>query len=168
MLATKDMPRGHLAALTISYALLIGASLYVAMTREHGGEGALGAAVIMIVIIPILLATSAKSPAKAAVLSHRHVTLETGLAPDSVFAKLAALKFGKVTPHDSDAERRVVVFTSPITGWSYGYFYPVFIRGAGAGSIVEVGITPKSIDCAPRLQKSLEACAREIETALAA
>jgi hypothetical protein len=138
------------------------------MPREHGGGGALAATIIMIVIIPILLATSAKSPAKLAVLSHRHVTIETGLAPDAVFAKLAARKFGKITPHDSDAERRVVVFSSPIAGCSYGYFYPVFIRGAGVGSIVEVGITPKSIDCTPRLLKALEACAGEIKTALAA
>jgi hypothetical protein len=60
------------------------------------------------------------------------------------------------------------VLTSSHSGMSYGFFYPVFIRGAGAGSIVEVGVAPKSIDTEKRVQKALEACAAEIKKALAA
>ena len=168
MLVTKGMPRGHLAALLISYTLLLGTGLYVAMTRAHDGTGALGGAVILIIIIPMLLAQSAKSPAKSAALPERQVTITSPLSPDAVFAKLAGSKFGKIAPHDADAERRAVVYSSPIGGLSYGHFYPVFVRGAGTGSIVEVGITPKSVDCAPSLRKALDACAGEIKNAIAA
>ena len=167
MLVVKGMPRGHLAAIIISYALLLGTSFYVAMTREDG-TGSLGFAVVMIVLIPIMLATSAKASAAAVELPERRVAVESPLAPDAVFVKLAALKFGKVAPHDSDAGRRVVVLSSPIAGWHYGHFYPIFVRGAGAGSIVEVGITPKSFDCRPRLERMLATCAAEVKMAVAA
>ena len=168
MLVTKGMPRGHLAAIAISYALLIGTSLFLSRTSGDGATGALGFTVIMIVIIPILLAESAKAPAKTVDLPERRVRIDTAMAPDAVFVKLAQLKFGKVKPHDVDADRRVVVLASPISGMSYGHFYPVFVRGAGAGSIVEVGVTPKSIECRPRLEKALETCAAEIRKAIAA
>ena len=168
MLVTKGMPRGHLAAIAISYALLLGTSLYLAMTSAGSATGAVGFTIIMLVIIPILLAESAKAPAKTVELPERRVRIETALAPDAVFVKLAQLKFGKVKPHDVDADRRVVVLSSPIAGMSYGFFYPVFVRGAGAGSIVEVGITPKSIECRPRVEKALETCAAEVKKALAA
>ncbi len=160
MLVTKDMPRGHLAALVISFAL--------AVALAAGVTGGLGFTVVMLVLIPILLAESAKAPAKTVELPERRVRMETALAPDAVFVKLAQLKFGKVKPHDVDAGRRVVVLASPMHGMTYGHFYPVFVRGAGAGSIVEVGITPKSIDCRPRLEKALETCAAEIRKAIAA
>jgi len=168
MLVTKGMPRGHLAAIGISYALLLGTSLFLAMTSSEGATGGLGFAIIMIVLIPIMLAASATAPAKTVALPERHVRLETPLPPDAAFVKLAQLTYGKVTPHDVDAARRVVVLSSPMAGMSYGYFFPVFVRGAGAGSIVEVGIMPKSIDCRPRVEKALEACAAEIRNAIAA
>lgn len=168
MLVTKGMPRGHLAAIAISYALLLGTSFYLALTSAGSASGALGITVIMLILIPILLAESAQAPAKTVELPERSVRIETPLAPDAVFVKLAQLKFGRVKPHDVDAGRRVVVLASPISGMSYGYFYPTFVRGAGAGSIVEVGITPKSIDCRPRLEKALETCAAEIKKAIAA
>jgi hypothetical protein len=160
MLVTKGMPRGHLAALVICFAL--------AIAMAAGPTGALGLTVVMIVVIPMVLAESAKAPANIVELPERRVRIETAMAPDAVFVKLAQLKFGKVKPQDTDAARRVVVLSSPMTGMSYGYFYPVFVRGAGAGSIVEFGITPKSIDCRPRLEKALETCAAEIRKAIAA
>jgi len=166
MLVTKGMPRGHLAALAISYALLLGTSFYVMMTTDR--TTAPMGAVIMIILIPMMLAASAKAPAKSVAPPERRVALETPLQPDAVFAKINALKFGKVSPHDADAGRRVVVLSSPISGWHYGHFYPIFVRGSGTGSIVEVGITPKSVDCRPRLEKLLETCAAEVKKAIAA
>ena len=168
MLVTKGMPRGHLAALTLSFALLIGTSFYIAMTGDRGASGALTAALIMVIIIPIVLASSAKAPAASVLLPERRVTLETAMQPDAVFAKLAPAKFGKVAPHDTDANRRVVVFSSPMSGWSYGFFYAVFIRGAGAGSIVEIGIMPKSIECRTRVEKALAACVADVKKTVAA
>lgn len=168
MLVTKGMPRGHLAAIAISYALLIGTSFYLALMPAERATGALGFTVVLIVIIPILLAESARAPAKSVGLPERHVRIDSPLQPDAVFAKLAELKFGRVRPHDTDAGRRVVVLSAPLSGMSYGHFFPIFVRGSGAGSIVEVGITPKSVDCRPRLEKALAACAAEIRKAIAA
>ncbi len=168
MLVTKGMPRGHLAAIALSYALLLGTSLVLAMTSAGAGTGGLGVTIILLIIIPLFLAASAKAPAKTVELPERRVRIETALSPDAVFVKLAQLKFGKVAPHDVDAGRRVVVLASPVHGMTYGHFYPIFVRGAGAGSIIEVGITPKSIDCRPRVEKALETCAAEIRKALGA
>lgn len=168
MLVTKGMPRGHLAALAVSYALLLGTTVYFSIVSADRASGAFGVTIIMLIIIPILLAESAKAPAQSVELPERHVRIESALQPDAVFAKLAQLKFGRVRPHDTDAGRRVVVLSAPISGMSYGYFFPIFVRGSGAGSIVEVGITPKSVDCRPRLEKALAACAAEIRTVIAA
>jgi hypothetical protein len=169
MLVTKGMPRGHLTAIIVSTPILAALYIGVKMTSAGGWAHwiALPALIALLTLQPIL-AQFAKLRASAAALTERHVTLETPLEPDAVFAKLATLSFGKVKPHDADAGRRVVVFTSPLSGFSYGCFFPVFVRGAGVGSIVEVGVAPKSIDTNKSLQKALEACAAEIKKAIAA
>lgn len=168
MLVTKGMPRGHLAVLAVSYPLLIAINTYSAMYLDGIASFAIFAFVITaIILLPIVLATVVKMPAATARLPERYLMLESVLAPDAVFAKLRSAMLGNRKVADSDAARRVLVLSSPVSGWAYGYFFPVFIRGAGAGSIIEVGILPKSIDVEPRVEKALAACAAEIKKVLA-
>ena len=169
MLVTKGMPRGHLTAIIVSTPLLVALFVYVMMTSWNRWVDLIWlAALIALLTLQSILARFAKLRAKSAALAERHITLETTLQPDAVFAKLATLSFGRVKPHDVDADRRVVVLSSPEYGFSYGHFFPVFIRGSGTGSIVEVGVVPKSIDTDKRLRKALGACAAEIKKAIAA
>lgn len=168
MLVTKGMPRGHLTAIIVSTPLLLALYLGLKLTTEgFWAESISLFALVALITLQSCLAQYAKLPAKSAALTERHLTLETTLQPHAVFAKLATLTFGRVKPHDVDADRRVVVLSSPEYGFSYGHLFPVFIRGSGAGSIVEVGIVPKSIDTEKHLQKALAACAEGIKTAIA-
>ena len=169
MLVTKGMPRGHLTAIIVSTPLLVALFVYVMMTSWNRWVDLIWlAALIALLTLQPILARFAKLRATSATLTERHVTLEMTQQPDAVFAKLATLTFGRVKPHDVDADRRVVVLMSPEYGFSHGHFYPVFVRGSGTGSIVEVGVVPKSIDTEKGLQKALEACAAEINKAIAA
>jgi hypothetical protein len=163
------MPRGHLTAIIVSTPLLVALYVYFMMTSWNRWVDLIWlAALIALLTFQSILARFAKLRAKSAALPERHVTLETAQQPDAVFAKLATLTFGRARPHDVDADRRVVVLMSPEYGFSHGHFYPVFVRGSGTGSIVEVGVVPKSIDTEKGLQKALEACAAEINKAIAA
>lgn len=169
MLVTKGMPRGHLTAIIVSTPLLLALYLGLKLTAEGFWPESIALfAFIALITLQSSLAHYAKLRAKSATLTERHVTFETTLQPDAALAKLATLTFGRVKPHDVDADRRVVVLTSSQYSFSYGCFYPVFIRGSGAGSIVEVGVVPKSIDTENSLQKALAACAEGIEKAIAA
>ncbi|MFT3700377.1 MAG: hypothetical protein QM831_44945 [Kofleriaceae bacterium] len=79
----------------------------------------------------------------------RNQTLHHPASPDEVFN---ALK--KIPPpfkvDDADPGTKIVVLSSPVTFFSWGFLYPVFITPNGAGgSQITVGCTSKLIQMGP-------------------
>ena len=120
------------------------------------------------VLIMILVATQRKMPASAAKQTSRRLTLTSPLAPAAVIAKLQQAQWRRIKVHDSDAARGVVVLATGVTGFSWGFFYPVFVTPSGSGSTIEIGIKSRIFQAGPVVTNSHKAAVAEIEQALKA
>ena len=126
-------------------------------------------AAAVVVAIFAIVAVRTKVSAKTAEPTRRSITLTSPLSPDAAFAKLAHAKWtGRCKLADSDAQKRVLVLSSGISGWSWGFFYPLFIRPSASGSVVEIGVKPRAPQYGLIVSNNHKACAVEIEKALAA
>jgi len=131
-----------------------------------------------IVTVMVIVALARKANARTARPTARNITVTTALAPDAAFAKLARAPLGRFRLGDSDPERNVLVFVSSITGFSWGFFFPVFIRpGSGGpasggpapgGSAIETGIASRAFQWGSLVTKSHKEFVAEVEKALAA
>jgi hypothetical protein len=120
-------------------------------------------------LLGVMLAVYRKVSAKTAEPTRRRLILSTPLAPQAAFQKLErTLWIGHCKLADVDAERRVLVLSSGITGWSWGFFYPVFVRASASGSEIEVGARARVPQFGPIVANNHKACVAEIEKALAA
>jgi hypothetical protein len=124
--------------------------------------------VLLIVFGPMILPAFLRIRAKTVAQTERRIALVSPLPADEAFAKLKGAKLGRIKVIDSDAQRRVLLLESPMTGWSWGFFHPVFIRPAAEGSEIEVGIRLKAIQHVKTVREWHEACAAEVKKALAA
>ena len=70
--------------------------------------------------------------------------------------------------HDSDAARGVVVLATGVTGFSWGFFYPIFVTASGSGSTLEIGIKSRIFQAGPVVTNNHKAAVAEIEQALKA
>src|ERR1051325_11883414 len=90
---------------------------------------AVAAACVLVVgtIVAAIVLRTNKPSAKQAVLSGRIGLLETPLPRDSVFAKLKGASLGRFKFADADDQKKVLVFESRLTVFSWGFFFPVFL-----------------------------------------
>lgn len=171
MLVVKDVPRWQLIFLAVALpaAILAGPLSFLLPADSIGRSVALNLP-LMVLILTLLLPECVKASARTVAPSDRRHTLSSPLAPDAAFEKLRAARLGHCRRVDADASRRVVLLSTPMSGWSMGFFYPVFVKPApgGAGSCVEIGVRPKTIQHEATVRANHEACIAEIEAALAA
>jgi hypothetical protein len=135
----------------------------------QSGYFPVGVAVVMVTLfIPLTIAALHRVKAQGVSPTHRRIEIASPAAPDALFAQLQSAKFDKLKLRDSDAARRVLVLEAPATGWSWGFHIPVFVRDAGIGSTIEIGIMPRMIQHVSTVELWHEKAAAEIERALRA
>jgi len=167
MFVTKDLPRGQWTYTIIGIPLLT--ALLIAGMMMLRSDFPYVILVLMITIfIPLSIASFTKVRAKTVTPPHRRVEIVSPLSPDAVLAKLEGPKIGKLRVRDRDAQRRVLVLEAPTAGWSWGFHIPVFVRAAGTGSTVDVGIMPKMLQHVLTVEDWHKRSVAEIERALAA
>lgn len=167
MLVTKDLPRWQWTYTVVITPLLVAAMTVSLLVLRYDFPFVIAVLVIMI-FIPLSIASIMKVSASTVAPAHRRVEIESPLAPEAVFVKLAGAKFGRLCLRDRDPQRRVLVLETPISGWSWGFTIPVFVRDAGIGSTVDVGIMPKMIQHVATVEDWHKRAVAEIEKALAA
>jgi hypothetical protein len=118
------------------------------------------------VLILILVATRRKMPAGTAAQTSRRMSLTSPLAPAAVIKKLQAARWRRIKVHDTDAARGVVVLATGVTGFSWGFFYPVFVTPSGSGSTLEIGIKSRIFQAGPVVTNNHKAAVAEIEQVL--
>lgn len=67
---------------------------------------------------------------------------------------------------DSDSQRGIIVLSSPVSLFSWGFFYPIVITAEGASTRIEVGIGSKLFQLGPVVTHAHTKCQRAIEQAL--
>jgi hypothetical protein len=60
----------------------------------------------------------------------------------------------------------IIVLSSPVTFFSWGFFYPVLIQPEGSGSKIVVGVKSKVFQLGPIVMRAHSQCAEAIERAL--
>jgi len=126
-----------------------------------------GIVVLVAIGVGYLIAATRKADAKAARPSGRAITLDSPLAPDTAFARLRSAPLGRFTLGDSDEANRVLVFASSVTLFSWGFFFPVFVRAGGAGTRIEIGLKSRLVQWGPIVTRTHKEFAAAVEKALA-
>jgi hypothetical protein len=99
-------------------------------------------------------------------LGARRLELRSSADAETVFAKLLQVG-GGFRVDDSDADKRILVLSSPTTLWSSGFLFPIHIRQDIIGSIVVIGIRSKSISIGVvRTSRAHASCAAELSQLL--
>lgn len=172
MLFTKDLPRGQLTYTLVGMPVLV-VLLTVGMIVLPDTFPFVIMVLMITMFIPLSIAHFRRVKANTVAPTHRRIEILSPMAPDALFAKLEGAKFevsklGKLRLKDRDAERRVLVLEAPQTGMCYGFHIPVFVRDAGIGTTVEVGIMPKMLQHVETVEKWHRSVAAEIERAVTA
>lgn len=121
---------------------------------------------LAVVAIGYMIAFTRKGSVRTARLGARRLEVHTPADPKAVFQRLSQLR-GKFTADDSNAEANVLVLASPVTFFSWGFLYPVYVHPEGSGSRIEIGIQSKFIQVGPVVGKWHRDCVAAIEQALA-
>ena len=85
--------------------------------------------------------------------------------PDTVFARLAMLN-GRIKVDDKDPATKILVLSSPVTFFTWGFFYPVYLHAEGTGTRIVVGCKSKVFQWGPLVTRAHNECVTEIERAL--
>jgi hypothetical protein len=127
---------------------------------------------VWVFVIPLLfvalgyaIAFTRKGSVRTARLGARRLEIFSNSDPAALFAKLSTMR-GKFTADDSDASAKIIVLASPVSFFSWGFLYPVFIHPHGSGSRVEVGIQSKFFQIGPVVGKWHRDCVAAIEQAV--
>jgi hypothetical protein len=132
-----------------------------------GKSWVVGIVVLAAIAAGYVIAMARKANAKDAQPSDKAMTVESPLAPDAVFARLRAAPLGHFKLGDSDEANRVLVFATAVTLFSWGFFFPVFVRAGGAGTRIEVGIKSRLFQWGPIVTRTHKEFVAALEKALA-
>lgn len=117
------------------------------------------------IVVFVVLKTN-KASAKHAVLLSRIGILETPRSRDAVFALLKGTSLGRFKVADVDDEKKVLVFQSGLTAFSWGFFFPVFLTSLGSGTRIDAGIKSRFLQYGPIVTKTHREFMAELDRAL--
>ncbi len=84
---------------------------------------------------------------------------------DTVFTRLASLD-GTFKVDDKDPENKLLVLSSSVTFFTYGFLYPVFLTAEGGGTRIVIGCHSKFFQMGPLVSRAHNGCRDAIESAL--
>lgn len=124
---------------------------------------------VAMVGVGFLVAFSRRGKVSTARFDYKAVKLRTAGDPDAVFQRIRELAgmHPKYKLDDEDPERRILVFSSNPSLFSWGFFYPVVVTPtAGGGAEIRVDIQSRFIQFGPVVSHNRQKCADAIEKVL--
>jgi hypothetical protein len=99
----------------------------------------------------------------------RNTTLTSSLAPADALARIKAIpnQQNKLALAAEQPAKGLVVLSDNMSLASFGNFYPVFAKAAGAGSEIVVGIQPKAPQYGPVVSNKLKKVTEAVRAAVA-
>ncbi len=124
-------------------------------------------AVLLVVIgVGYVIAYMRKGKVATATLGSRQQEIRSPASPDEVFARIAAIG-SPYTVDDQAPATKILVLSSPITFFSWGFLYPVFLHADGTGTRIQIGCQSKFVQMGPIVTGAHNKCVAAIEGALA-
>jgi hypothetical protein len=111
------------------------------------------------------IAFTRKGKVASATLGARNQELHSPAPPAEVFAKISAIGH-PYKVDDRDPNTHALVLSSPVTFFSWGFFYPVFLHAEGTGTRIQIGVHSKLIQMGPVVTNAHNKCVAAIEQAL--
>ena len=120
---------------------------------------------LILVTVGYLIAFTKKGKVATVRMGSRVTDVRVPMDPDSVFRKLQGIG-GLYKVDDADPQQHILVLSSGVTLFSWGFLYPVFIRREGSGSVIQVGIQSKFIQWGPIVGRAHRDVVTRIEKVL--
>src|SRR5262249_40151673 len=103
---------------------------------------------LALIAVGYAIAFSRKGKVASATLGGRNQELRSPAPPAEVFAKISAIGH-PYKVDDRDPNTHTLVLSSPVTFFSWGFFYPVFLHAEGTGTRIQIGVHSKLIQMGP-------------------
>lgn len=123
--------------------------------------------ILIAVALGYVIAFSRKGSVRGTSMPSRQDILSSPASPAEVFAALRQIG-APYKVDDSDEKAGILVLSSPVTLFSWGFFYPVYITPMGPHSRITVGCSSKLIQMGPVVTHAHTKCVKAIEAALSA
>jgi hypothetical protein len=105
--------------------------------------------VFVLVGVLLLVAFTRKGSVSTVAMTRRRIVLHSAAPPGAVYGWLTQYCPTGYSVEDADPARGVVLFSSRLTAFSYGFFYPAVVSAEGAGTRVDLGIKSKVFQYGP-------------------
>ncbi len=122
---------------------------------------------LLLILVGYGVAFTRKGRVATARMGSRRHDLHSNADAQTVFDRISAIRGGKLTVDDRDPEHKIIVLSSPVSLFSWGFLFPVFIHAEGAGTRIEIGIHSKVFQLGPVVTRWHNTAIAEIEQALA-
>ncbi len=123
--------------------------------------------ILIMVALGYVVAFTRKGSVRGTSMPARRDTISSPASPAEVMAALKNLQ-PPYRVDDADDAAKIVVLSSPVTLFSWGFFYPVHIAPIGTGSRIVVGCSSKLFQMGPVVSNAHRKCIQAIEAALSA
>ncbi|MBL9016739.1 MAG: hypothetical protein JNL83_21305 [Myxococcales bacterium] len=100
-------------------------------------------------------------------MTSRREEISSPASPAEVFAALRLIG-PPYTVDDVDASSNMLVLSSPVTLFSWGFLYPVLITPNGSGSKIVIGCGSKVFQLGPVVTNAHNKCVATVQAALSA
>lgn len=121
--------------------------------------------ILIAVALGYVVAFTRKGSVRGTSMPARQDIVSSRASPDQVMAALRQLG-PPYTVDDADDRAKIVVLSSPVTLFSWGFFYPVYITPMGEGSRIIIGCSSKLFQMGPVVTNAHGKCIKAIEAAL--
>jgi hypothetical protein len=106
------------------------------------------AVLMVVIVVGYGIAFTRKGKVRSATLGSRVHEIRTQASPEQTFAAIIAI--GRpYTVDDQEARTKVLVLSSPVTLFSWGFLYPVFLHADGSGTRIQIGCHSKFFQMGP-------------------
>ena len=121
--------------------------------------------ILIAVGVGYVVAFSRKGKVTGVAMTSRQQTVISAASPAEAFGAL--LRIGHpFKVDDADASSNILVLSSPVTFFSWGFLYPVFITPEGNGSRILIGIGSKLFQMGPVVTNAHNKAVMAVEQAL--
>jgi hypothetical protein len=121
---------------------------------------------VLVIVAGYCIAFTRKGTVASTTLGANRKTLFNAADVNTVFDRIAAINDPKLKVDDKDAAKKILVLSSPVTFFTWGFLYPVYLHDTGSGTKIEVGISSKFFQWGPLVSRAHDQCAAAIEAAL--
>jgi hypothetical protein len=124
------------------------------------------AVLLIVIVIGYGIAFTRKGSVATTRLGSRRRETCSELDVATVYERLALIGGGKFSVDDKDPQQHIIILSSPVTFFTWGFLYPVYLYPSGNLTRIEVGCSSKFFQIGPLVTKAHDECIHAILAAL--